>query len=371
MSRVDPGFQTENIVTFDVSLPGKKYPYDRNIRAFTGQVEQGLASLPGTQSVAVTFARPLQRVGMRTSFDVVGRPPAPNDKRMTTDLRPASASFFSTLGIHAVRGRVFSKAEENFGPPPVVVVTETFAKKYFPNENPIGQHIVLGIAHDTSEAPKSEVDAKGEIVGIVNDIRQRGLDRDPPPAVYVGWGTLPQNDVTFLVRSRADAQTVAAGTRERVHATDPEVPIYNLNTMTEIVSQSVAQPRFYMVLLTAFAALALLLAALGIYGVISYSVSQRTRELGIRIALGATQDRVVRLVLGQGMALTTVGVAAGLVGAFWLVRLLASMLFNVTATDAPTFIGVSVVLLGVAAAASYLPARRAARVDPVTAMRSE
>ena len=129
LTRVDPGFQTENIVTFDVSLPGKKYPYDRNIRAFTGQVEQGLASLPGTQSVAVTFARPLQRVGMRTSFDVVGRPPAPNDKRMTTDLRPASASFFSTLGIHAVRGRVFSKAEENFGPPPVVVVTETFAKK--------------------------------------------------------------------------------------------------------------------------------------------------------------------------------------------------------------------------------------------------
>jgi putative ABC transport system permease protein len=191
------------------------------------------------------------------------------------------------------------------------------------------------------------------------------------PAVYVGWGTYPITDITFLVRSRAETKTVAAGVRERVRSIDPELPIYDLKTMGDVVSQSVAQPRFYMILLTAFAALALLLAALGIYGVISYSVSQRTRELGIRIALGATQDRVVRLVLGQGMALTSLGVAAGLVGAYWLVRLLASMLFGVTATDASTFIGVSIVLLGVAGAASYLPARRAARVDPVAAMRAE
>jgi predicted permease len=369
--RVDPGFQTEHIVTFDVSLPDKKYPYDRHLRAFATQVEQGLVSLPGTQSVGVAFARPLQPIGMRTSFDVVGRPPAPDDKRMTAEVRPASANFFSTMGIHVARGRVFSKAEENFGPPPVVVVTEAFMKKYFPNENPIGQRIVLGLAHDTSEAKESSVTMQGEIIGVVNDVRQRSLDRDPAPAVYVGWGTYPLSSISFLVRSRAESQTVAAGIRERVRAVDAELPIYNLNSMTEVVSQSVAQPRFYMILLTAFAALALLLAALGIYGVISYSVSQRTRELGIRIALGATQDRVVRLVLGQGMALTTLGVAVGLVGAYWLVRLLASMLFGVTATDAPTFIGVSLVLLGVAGAASYLPARRAARVDPVTAMRSE
>jgi putative ABC transport system permease protein len=368
---VDPGFQTEHIVTFDVSLPGKKYPFDRHLRRFATQVGQGLESLPGTQSVAVAFPRPLQPVGMRTSFDVVGRPPAPNDKRTTTDVRPASANFFSTMGIHVVRGRVFSKAEEDFGVPPVVVVTEAFVKKYFPNENPIGQRIKLGLAHDTSEAKESSVTMQGEIIGIVNDVRQRSLDRDPAPATYVGWGTYPLSSISFLVRSRAEAQTVAAGIRERVRAVDPELPIYDLKTMTDVVSQSVAQPRFYMILLTAFAVLALLLAALGIYGVISYSVSQRTRELGIRIALGATQDRVVRLVLGQGMALTSLGVLVGLVGAYWLVRLLASMLFGVTATDAPTFVAVSVVLLGVAGAASYLPARRASRVDPVTAMRAE
>jgi putative ABC transport system permease protein len=369
--RVDPGFQTEHIVTFDVSLPGTKYPYDRHIRNFSSQVAQGLETLPGTQSVAVAFTHPLQNIGMRTSFDVVGRPPMPYDKRMRTDVRPASASFFSTMGVRVVRGRVFSRAEENFGPPPVVVVSEAFAKQYFPNENPIGLHIKLGVAHDTSEAPNTQVDAQGEIVGIVNDVRQRSLDRDPTPAVYIGWGTFPVSNVTFLVRSRAETPAVAAGIRERVRAIDSSLPIYDLNTMSDVLSQSVAQPRFYMILLTSFAVLALLLAALGIYGVISYSVSQRTRELGIRIALGATQDRVVRLVLGQGMVLTTFGVAVGLIGAFGLVRLLASMLFNVTTTDAATFIGVSVVLLGVAGAASYFPARRAARVDPVTAIRAE
>lgn len=369
--RVDPGFQTDHLITFDVSLPGKKYPYDRHLRAFASQVEQGLGSLPGTQSVAVSFTHPLENIGMRTGFDVIGRPPAPFNKRMRTDLRPVSSSFFRTMGIRLLRGREFSKAEESFGPPPVVVVSEVFVKQYFPNENPIGLHIKLGLSHDTSEAKNSEVDAQGEIIGVVSDVRQRSLDREPSPAVYVGWGTFPVSNVTFLVRSRAETQSVATAIRERIRAVDAELPIYDLNTMNEVVSRSVAQPRFYMILLTAFAALALLLAGLGIYGVISYSVSQRTRELGIRIALGATQDRVVRLVLGQGMALTTLGVAAGLVGAFWLVRLLASMLFNVTATDAATFIGVSVVLLGVAAAASYLPARKAARVDPVTAMRSE
>jgi putative ABC transport system permease protein len=367
---VDPGFQTEHIVTFDVSVSGKKYPYDRHLRAFASQVEQGLESLPGTQSVAVAFARPLEQNGMRTTFDVDGRPPAPSDKRTVTDVRPASANFFSTMGIRVLKGRVLSKEEENFGPPPAVVVTETFAKKYFPTEDPIGKHITLGVSHDTADT-KSEVTARGEIVGVVNDVRQRGLNRDPVPAVYIGWGTFPITDISFIVRSRAETPTVAAGIRERVRAIDPELPVYDLGTMSDAVAQSVAQPRFYMILLTAFAALALLLAALGIYGVISYSVSQRTRELGIRIALGATQDRVVRLVLGHGMALTSVGVAVGLVGAFWLVQLLASMLFGVAATDAPTFLGVSVVLLGVAGAASYLPARRAARVDPVTAMRAE
>lgn len=205
----------------------------------------------------------------------------------------------------------------------------------------------------------------------MNDVHQRGLNDDSYPAVYIGWGTLPLTDIAFVVRSSAEPQAVAAGIRERVRTADPGVPIFNLHSMQELVTESVAQPRFYMLLLTAFGGLALLLAALGIYGVISYSVSQRTRELGIRIALGATQDRVVRLVLGQGVALTAVGVLAGLVGAYALMHLLAALLFGVDATDGVTFVGVAVVLAGVASLASYLPARRAAKVDPVIAMRAE
>jgi putative ABC transport system permease protein len=274
------------------------------------------------------------------------------------------------MGMRILRGRSFTDAEENFGPPPVFVVTEAFVKKYFPNEEPIGKRIKLGVSHDTAEVP-SAVTAEGQIVGVVNDVRQHGLAAEPSPAVYIGWGTFPMSDMAVLVRSRAETATIAAGIRERVHAIDRQIPVYDLKTVRGLISESVSQPRFYMVLLAAFAALALLLAALGIYGVISYSVSQRTRELGIRIALGATHDRVVRLVLGQGMALTVAGVLVGLVGAYWLMHLLAAMLYGVAATDAATFAAVSVVLLAVAFLASYLPARRAALVDPVIAMRAE
>jgi ABC-type antimicrobial peptide transport system permease subunit len=249
-------------------------------------------------------------------------------------------------------------------------VTESFVKRYFPTSNPIGQRIKLGISHDTA-AVNSSVTAGGEIVGIVNDVHQRGLNDDVYPAVYIGWGTLPLTDIAFVVRSNAETQAIAAGIRERVRTADPAVPIFDLTTMKQVVTQSVAQPRFYMLLLTAFAGLALVLAAIGIYGVISYSVSQRTRELGIRIALGATQDRVVRLVLGQGVALTMLGVAAGLVGAYWLMHLLAALLFGVDPTDHLTFVGVAVVLGAVASLASYVPARRAAKVDPVIAMRAD
>jgi putative ABC transport system permease protein len=367
---VDLGFQTRQLVTFEVSLPKSKYAMDRDVRAFASQVRDGLSSLPGTQSVAVAFARPLQPFGMRTKFEIEGRPPAALDRRMIADVRPASANFFSTMGLRLVRGRLFTESEERFGPPPVVVITEALARKYFPDEDPIGKVITLGVTHDTA-GTNSEVAAHGQIVGIVNDVRQRRLNEEPGPAVYVGWGTFPLTDISFIVRSGNESSTIAAAIRDRVRAVDPQVPIYDLRTMQDAVSDSVAQPRFYMTLLSAFAGLALLLAALGIYGVISYSVSQRTRELGIRIALGATHDRVVRLVLGQGVLLTVSGVALGLIGAFWLVKLLTSLLFGVGATDAATFAAVGAVLLSVAALASYVPARRAARVDPVIAMRAD
>jgi putative ABC transport system permease protein len=367
---VDPGFRSEHVVSFDVSLPSVKYPYDRDIRRFANDVQGNLSSVPGVQSVAAAFARPMAGYGMRVSFDIDGRPKAPSDSRMIADVLPATSNYFSTMGIPLVRGRAFSKAEEDWGPPPVVVVNRAFVKKYLPTEEPLGKHITLGVSHDTASG-KTGVTSKGEIVGIVGDVRQFGLREDPYPAIYLGWGTFPLSDVSFLVRSTADPAQVTAAVRERVRAADPALPVYNVQTMEDAMAESVAQPRFYTMLLTGFAGLALLLAALGIYGVVSYSVSQRTRELGIRIALGATQDRVVRLVLGQGVTLTVVGVGVGLVGAYWLVHLLSTLLYGVAPTDASTFASVSVLLIGVASLASYLPARRAARVDPVVAMRAE
>ena len=307
---------------------------------------------------------------MRVAFDVDERPKARTDNRMIADVLPATSNFFATMGIPVVRGRTFTSAEESWGPPPVVVVNRAFVDKYFPTEEPLGKHITLGVTHDTMST-NSPVKSRGEIVGVVGNVRQFGLREDPFPAVYLGWGTFPINDMSFLIRSRSEPSQLTAAIRDRVHAVDPTMPIYNIQTMEQAVAESVAQPRFYTLLLTGFAGLALLLAALGIYGVVSYSVSQRTRELGIRIALGATQDRVVRLVIGQGMTLTLAGVVVGLVGAYWLVHLLATLLYGVAATDAATFCGVFVVLLGVAWLASYLPARRASRVDPVIAMRAE
>ena len=368
--RVDPGFRTEQVVTFNVSLPDKKYSFDRDIRRFAADVKRGLVTLPGTQSVAVAFTRPLENQSMRVGFDIEGRPEPAADKRITADVRPVSSDFFSTMGMRLLRGRFLTRAEEDFGVPPAVVVTESFVKRYFPTSDPIGQRIKLGISHDTAFS-NSSVTAGGEIVGVANDVHQRGLSDDSYPAVYIGWGTLPLTDIAFLIRSNAETQAIAAGIRERVRTADAAVPIFDLTTMKELVTQSVAQPRFYMLLLSAFAGLALVLAAIGIYGVISYSVSQRTRELGIRIALGATQDRVVRLVLGQGVALAMVGVAAGLVGAYWLMHLLAALLFGVDTTDQFTFVVVALVLAGVASLASYVPARRAAKVDPVIAMRAD
>jgi putative ABC transport system permease protein len=368
--KVDPGFRPENVVSFDVSVPSSKYPIDRDIRRFSSDVQRNLSQLPGVQSVAVAFARPMARTIMRASFDIDGRPKASADSRMAADVLPSTANFFVTMGIPLVQGRMFTLAEESWGPPPVVVVNKAFVAKYFPTESPLGKHVTIGISHDTLATP-SPVESKGEIVGVVANVKPAGLRDDVYPAIYVGWGTFPINDMSFLVRSRSDLGQLTAAIRDRVHAVDPTIPIYDIETMEQAVAESVAQPRFYTVLLSGFAGLALLLAALGIYGVVSYTVSQRTRELGIRIALGATQDRVVRLVLGQGMGLTLAGVAVGITGAYWLVHLLATLLYGVTATDSLTFVSVSVVLLGVAALASYLPARRASRVDPVIAMRAE
>jgi len=370
LTAVDPGFRAENVVTFDVSVPDSRYAFDRNKNQFTESVLASLRKLPRTRSAAAAFSIPLAHVNMATTFTVDGRPPLSAEKRMLTEVHPVTPGYFATMGIRLVRGRAFTAGENTYAAPQVLVISQALADKYFPGEDPIGKRLSLGIGHDTAQS-NTNVDIKGEIVGIVADVKQRDLATPPAASTYIGYGTFPQNAESFVVRTQADPAMVMRAVRDNVRQIDPNIPVYNLQTMQQVLSGSVAQPRFYMTLLASFAALALLLAALGIYGVISYSVSQRSRELGIRIALGATREGVVKLVLGQGMALTVTGAVAGLLGAYGLTRLIANLLFGVPPLDTLTFATVPLVLIAVAWVASYIPARRAARVDPVTAIRAD
>jgi predicted permease len=364
--RVDPGFRTENVVTFDLSLPNAKYGKDDARIAAMTNLTSRLAALPGTEKVGVINGRPLGRLMMMTAFDVVGQPPNDPQHRTITEVHPASPSYFEAMGMKLKQGRFYTESENRRDGHQVLMINEELARRYFPGQNPIGKEITLGISYngDTSSL-------HGEIVGIVGDVKQRGLSADLFPMVYAPYNVLPGALNSIVVRSRASAATIEQAIRTQVREIDPRLPVMGLNTMSEVVADSVATPRFYMVMLAAFAGIALVLAAIGIYGVISFTVAQRSRELGIRIALGASQQRVLAQVLGEGLKLTSVGVAVGLAAAFGLTRLISSMLFGVAPGDAATFGGVAAVLTVVSVMASLVPARRAAAVDPLIAMRAE
>lgn len=275
--------------------------------------------------------------------------------------------YFATMGIPLVSGRDFTERDGS-GAPVVSIVNEEFARRYFPNENPIGKRIALGWEQDTA-ATGGNMTLGGEIVGVVRNVKRRGLSYEVTPETYASYMQPTFSNFDVVVRSTADPSSVMAAIRAQMRELDRDLPVSQLRQFDELVSASVSRPRFYTVLLGVFAAIALVLAAVGIYGVISYAVSLRTRELGIRIALGATGRQVSRLVLRQGVSLAIMGVLMGGLGAFWLTGLLGKLLFGVAPKDPLTFIGVAALLTGIAGLASYLPARRAARVDPLRAMR--
>ena len=370
LSRVNPGFRTENVVTFDLSLPPAKYARDETKLAAIAGVVDRLQALPGTERVGVTVGRPLARITMMTMFDVVGEPPKDPMHRTITEVHAASPSYFDAMGMTLERGRFFTEAENRRDGHQVLVINEELARRYFKNQNPVGKSITLGMSYNNA-APNDTAGVSGEIVGVVADVRQRGLSAELFPSVFLPYNVFPGAQNSIVMRTRASRVAVETAVRAQVRDVDPRLPVIGLSTMEQVVSDSVAQPRFYMTMLVVFAGIALLLAAIGIYGVISYTVAQRSRELGIRIALGATQRRVLGQVLGEGLTLTIGGVAIGLAAAFGLTRLISTMLFGVAAIDALTFGGVAAMLIGVAVLASWLPARRAAAVDPVIAMRSE
>jgi len=370
---VKPGFQTTSILTMSSSLAGKKYETAVAVERLANQVTRRIEALPGVQSATYALCLPLQ-LGPDMPFAVAGKRPSDGGPYLGDEqYRPVSAHYFQTLGIPLRRGRLFDERDSSTGAW-TLIINEAMAKKYWPKENPVGAVVTIAKGLGPfDERPR-------EVVGVVGDVREQALEQDPPAVMYVPIGQEPDGMIrlangvlpsSWAVRTIGDPAAIARAAQQEVLRVDPDMPMARVITMDHVVAKSLARQRFSMILLGIFGAVALLLAAIGIYGVMSYTVEQRTNEIGVRMALGASTGQALRLVLGRGMLLAAIGVAIGLAASFGLMRLMASLLYGVKATDPLTFAGVAVVLAAVAALACYIPGRRAARVDPITALRYE
>jgi putative ABC transport system permease protein len=359
LQQVSPGFNPSNALAVAVSLPGKKYPEGDQQAAFFTQLVEKVAALPTVQAVGVTQSLPIQSDYV-LGFNIQGRPPDPPGEDVSTNYYAVSPDYFKAMGIPLLRGRLFTELDRKDAPR-VAVINETMAKKFFPDEDPIGKHI------NVTNGPERF----REIVGIVSDVKQYGLDQPTTAQTYEPYLQTPFSGMTLIVRTEGNPTNLSAAIRDQVLAVDKDQPVSRIRPLDQIVSDSVSKQRFSMTLLGVFAVLALILAAVGLYGVMSYAVTQRTHEIGIRMALGASAGDVLRLVVGQGMMLALIGIGIGLIASFGLTRVMASLLFGVSATDPMTFIAISVVLAGVTLVACAVPARRALKVDPMIALRYE
>ena len=364
LSSVDPGFRTDHLATFSVTLSPVRYPDAARQEQFTRQLETRLQRLPGVTSAGVSFALPLTNSGFGFTFAIGGRPEVSGPEEPRAQVRIATPDYFRAMGIPIVRGRGFTARDDETAPH-VILISQEAARRYWPNEDPIGQTLMTGWGRDETHR------FGGTIIGIVGDVRQFSLAMAPLPEIYGPLAQRPLDELSVVVHSTSPAATVLTAARETVRELDAELPIYDVRSYDDIVRESIAERRFYVTLLATFAGLALVLAAIGIYGVIAYSVQQRRRELGIRIALGATRERVIGLVMRQGMALTTAGALIGLGIAGLLTRVLRGQLYEVSATDPLTFVLVPLLLVVVALVACVVPARRAVAVDPATTIRAE
>lgn len=363
LRQVNPGFDAAHVSTFTVTLSPVKYATIEQQRAFAMTLLDQVHRIPGVDSAAVTFGLPLSGASFQLSFAVRGRPAPPPNAEPRAQVRIVSPGYFATVGIRLVQGRAFAAADRP-GSPRAMIISQETARRYFPGESPLGKHIEFGWTREGEHL-------SGEIVGIVGDVRQHGLSADLTPHVYAAWDQWPLDEITVVMRSRGDPAVPLNTARTLVLSLDRDLPVYDAFTLESMVDRALGQPKFYVLLLSIFAALALVLAVVGIYGVIAYAVQQRSREIGIRIALGASTARVVGMVVRRGLTLAVIGVALGTAGAYAVTRVLQSLLFSVSARDPLTFAAVAALLGGVAVLASWIPARRAARVDPLTAMKAE
>ena len=361
LQNVNSGLQSQNVMTFNVALPEIKYNYAKQSQFFV-DLKARLETAPGVQSVSSVYPLPLSGDRFSLSFQIDGRP-VPEKDEPSGDFFTTGVGYFRTMGIPILKGRDFDQNDRH-GSTPVIIITDTFARQHFPNEDPIGKRIHPGIS-----SIEGEDSTMREIVGVVGDVRNRELNTEPRPAFYVPQTQIPFSQMAMVVKTNNEPQSLISGVTKDVAGMDPDLPLFGVRTMEEYLSASVATPRFNTTLLSIFAAVALVLTVVGLYGVMSYSVAQRTNEIGIRIALGAQGRDVLMMIVKQGSKLILIGLAIGLLGAIAVTRLMESLLFGVTAKDPLTFAAVAMLLAIVALLACYVPAWRATKVDPMEALR--
>ncbi len=358
LQRVEPGFQPEGVLTVRLSLPRTKYPDDARLEAFSGQLEERVRAAPGVRSAALASTVPLGAGAGTYDFSIEGRPLADPGLVQDTETFSVSPGYFPTLGIPLKAGRLLESGD-GASAPGVAVISEAMARRFWPGQEPLGARLSL------------DGERWFTVVGVVGDVRNATLAKEPYPQLYLPFAQMPMSSMYLAVRAAGEPRALVGTLRREVAALDAELPLADIRTMDERLSRSVEQPRVNVLLLGGFAGVALLLAGLGIYGVISQSVAQRTREIGIRMALGARPGDVLRLMIHQGMTPALVGIVLGLVAAGLGSRVLASLLYGVSATDPLSFATVPLFLAAVAFFAAWLPARRATRVDPTEALRQE
>ena len=360
LQQVDPGFNPKNLLTAFVMLPPSKYPEPQRQALFFREVMDRITSLPGVECAGAADSAPLL-TNDTGPVSIEGHPLRPDELEIQAERPKITPDYFCAMGIRLLRGRTFTWAD-NEGSLPVAIINEAAARQYWPNEDAMGKRVKL----EDGSAPVWR-----QVVGVVGNVRQDSLVEAGRPEIYAPLLQVPVPYVALTVRTRAEPAAFTAAVQHAVMAVDKDQPLFQIKTMEQVVGDSVASRRFQMSLLAVFATIALGLAAIGIYGLMSYTVNQRTHEIGIRMALGAKRRDVLRLVVRHGMMLAIVGVTLGTAGALLLTRFLSGMLYGVGVNDPTTLLSVATLLMGVAVLASYIPTRRAMRVDPMVALRYE
>jgi putative ABC transport system permease protein len=362
LQNVDPGLDARNVLNFRVTLPNQRYKESQKKIDFFVQAAEKLGRLPGVRSASAISYLPFNGLAAGTDVWIFGRPPARPGEALSATIRTVLPGYFETMGIPLKRGRDFTAADDVESTPYRFIVNETFVRRFLRDEEPIGKPI---------SAWMDKENPFGEIVGVVGDVKERTLDNEPEPTVYYIHSHLAYGEMVFVLRAEKDAMALAEPARKIIQEMDRELPVSQVRTMETVVRQTFASQQFSAVLIGGFSLASLLLAAIGIYGLLAYAVTQRTREIGVRIALGAEPRTITRMIVASGTRMVVIGAVAGLMAALALSGLMKSLLFGIGPRDPLTFIAAPAVFVVVALAAAYVPARRAARVSPMEALRAE